>query len=126
MFDVEKQVAHWRDMALSDIESAEILVEKGKYLHGLFFCHLVIEKALKAHFVKFQETLPPKTHDLPYLISKTDIVLTKKQENLCAILMEFQLEGRYPEYNPKVPSLSEIDNILSETKELLEWLTKKL
>ncbi len=49
MIDVEKQIDYWTSSAKDDLVTAKILIEKERYLHGLFFCHLVIEKALKAH-----------------------------------------------------------------------------
>jgi HEPN domain-containing protein len=74
-FNIEKQLLYWKTTALSDFETAEILIEKGKFLHGLFFCHLTIEKLLKAHFVKYNNALAPKTHDLIYLLDIRQICL---------------------------------------------------
>jgi len=52
MFDLEKQIEYWKRGADSDIETAEFLISGRKYLEGLFFCHLTIEKILKALVVK--------------------------------------------------------------------------
>ncbi len=125
-FNLEKQINYWKSGAESDIESAEILIEKGKYLHGLFFCHLTIEKALKAHFVKSNKQLAPKTHNLIYLLRNTDLVLDESKEKLLGILLKYQLEGRYPEYEVSTPGRKDAQNYLRETKELLEWLIQKL
>ncbi len=35
--NINKQIEYWKSGSFSDIETAEILIEKGKYLHGLFF-----------------------------------------------------------------------------------------
>ena len=77
-FDLQKQIDYWKNGALSDIETAEILIEKEKLLHGLFFCHLTIEKALKAHYVKTNLQLAPKTHDFTYLLNKTNLQIEQK------------------------------------------------
>jgi HEPN domain-containing protein len=50
--EFEKQISYWIGLAMEDFEVAKILMEKKRYLHGLFFCHLVIEKSLKAIVVK--------------------------------------------------------------------------
>ncbi len=50
--DIKKQIEYWKNGAINDIDTAELLINNGKYLHGLFFCHLVIEKIIKAHVVK--------------------------------------------------------------------------
>ncbi|SEF83440.1 hypothetical protein SAMN03080598_01578 [Algoriphagus boritolerans DSM 17298 = JCM 18970] len=40
--NIEKQAEYWITGAEADLEVAEILIEKRRFLHGLFFCHLVI------------------------------------------------------------------------------------
>ena len=55
-------IEYWRLTAGKDWEAAGHLFEKGDYLHSLFFAHLVLEKLLKAHFVK---TMPPIFHPKP-------------------------------------------------------------
>ncbi len=40
--------------------------------------------------------------------------------------MKYQLEGRYPDYSPLIPSKEKINDYLSKTKDLLLWLTQKL
>ena len=52
MIDINRQIVYWLTGAEEDLESAKILIESNRLLHGLFFCHLVIEKAIKAHVVK--------------------------------------------------------------------------
>lgn len=91
MIDIQKQIEYWRDQAVSDMETAEILIEKKKLLHGLFFCHLVIEKILKAHYVKTKKGVPPKTHQLNYLAKNSDLVFSPDQINFLGILMKYQL-----------------------------------
>ena len=40
--NVKKQINHWVNGAIDALDTAEILIEKRKILHGLFFCHLSI------------------------------------------------------------------------------------
>jgi len=124
--NLEKQIEYWISTAESDIETAEILIEKDKLLHGLFFCHLTIEKALKAHYVKTNKKLAPKTHDLIYLSINANIQMDEKYQLYLASMMKYQLEGRYPEYKISIPAKVEAENYLNQTKELLKWLTQKL
>ncbi|MGE5457880.1 MAG: HEPN domain-containing protein [Methanococcaceae archaeon] len=125
-FNIDKQIQYWKTTALSDFETAEILIEKGKLLQGLFFCHLTIEKLLKAHFVKATETLSPKTHDLIYLMKKANLSLDEKYQLTLVTLMTYQLEGRYPDNFISSPAKEKAIEYLSQTKELLEWLVQKL
>ncbi len=80
--NLNKQIEYWEIGANQDIETADILISKEKILHGLFFCHLSIEKILKAHYVKNQRKFAPKTHDLIYLLDKCKINLNEKFESL--------------------------------------------
>ena len=124
--NLEKQIEYWTTTAESDIETAEILIEKEKFLHGLFFCHLTIEKALKAHYVKANKKLAPKTHKLIYLLESNELILDDTKKQFLTILQKYQLEGRYPEYEISKPDKEEAQNYLKETKRLLEWLIQKL
>jgi HEPN domain-containing protein len=95
-------------------------------LHGLFFCHLVIEKAIKAHFVKRKNEIAPKSHNLIFLSEKAKIEFENENDIFLGILMKYQLQGRYPDYNPVIPDKKKVQNYFNKTKELLQWLKKKL
>lgn len=62
--DLQKQIEYWHKGSLSDVDTAGILIEKNKYSEGMFFCHLAIEKMLKAVYVKKQSVFAPKSHNL--------------------------------------------------------------
>lgn len=126
MINIERQITHWYETAFSDLETAEILFEKGKIIQSLFFCHLSIEKMLKALYVKGNQNIPPKSHDLFYIASKTNIKITDNQNELLAMLMKYQLEGRYPDYPLKTPAKHVAVDLLNQTKELYECLIKEL
>jgi HEPN domain-containing protein len=126
MINKGRQIEYWRSSSENDIDTASILVESGKYLEGMFFCHLCIEKILKALTVKQTEIISPKSHDLFYLADLAKIEITEPQSDFMQILMKYQLEGRYPEYHPKVPSPDRINEYLHQTKNLLQCFSKML
>lgn len=119
MIDIKKQIKYWITGAFDDLESARILVEKNRLLHGLFFCHLVLEKAIKAHVVKQTGELAPRSHNLIFLSDKARLKLNEDQEILLGILMKYQLQGRYPDYNPTIPGRSKVNEYLYKTESLL-------
>lgn len=92
----------------------------------MFFCHLVIEKALKAHVVKQTQELAPRTHNLIYLSEKANLIFDEGDEFLLGILMKYQLQGRYPGYNPVLPDKIRTKDYLFKTENLLKWLEAKL
>ena len=126
MIDLEKQIAYWKNGANSNIETATFLIEGNKTVEGLFFCHLAMEKILKAHFVKQNLVLAPKSHKLQYLSEKAAIDLSEEQKDFFGVLMQFQIEGRYPEFFPPVLSQQDALSLLSKTKDNLQWLIQKL
>jgi HEPN domain-containing protein len=123
---IEKQISYWISGAKEDLESAEILINKKRILHGLFFCHLAIEKALKAHVVKITNDIAPRSHNLIYLAEKGKVLFDENDVIFLGILMKYQLQGRYPDYNPRVPEELKARDYLIKTKNLLKWLNKKL
>jgi len=92
----------------------------------LFFCHLVIEKAIKAHVVKITGEIAPKSHNLIYLSEKADLIFDIETDIFIGILMKYQLQGRYPDYNPVLPNINVVIEYVEKTKTLLKWLKEKL
>jgi HEPN domain-containing protein len=126
MINVTKQIEYWCTTAENDIETAAILITSNKYVEGMFFCHLCIEKILKALVVKQTENIPVRSHDLFYLSEIAKIEITEEQSNFMQILMKYQLEGRYPEFYPKAPSSDKISDYLNKTKILMQCYKKML
>jgi len=126
MINVAKQIEYWCNTAENDIETAVIPITSGKYIEGMFFCHLSIEKIIKALVVKQTENIPVRSHDLFYLIDFAKIEITEEQSNFMQILMKYQLEGRYPEFYPKAPSTDKNNDYLNKTKNLLQCFKKML
>ncbi len=126
MLNIEKQIEYWITSAKSDLDTAELLIRESRSIHGLFFCHLTIEKALKALVVKDTGQIPPKTHNLIYLLDLSNIEFEEIYEDFLGILMKYQLEGRYPDYNPVIPTKDKVVEYLNKTKEMLIWIERKL
>ena len=126
MFKIIEQINYWKLTAEDNLETAEILISNNKYIEGLFFCHLCIEKILKALVVKEIGNVPPKSHNLIYLHEMAKVSISEEQRSFMAVLMKYQLEGRYPEYYEPIPSFDIVKRYLNLTKELLLCLKKKL
>ena len=126
MIDTKKQIEYWIKGAEDDFSTAELLIREKRTLHGLFFCHLVIEKAIKAHVVMTTGELAPKSHNLIYLSEKANLAFDNETEIFIGILMKYQLQGRYPDYNPVLPDILVVNEYFKKTKTLLEWLKERL
>ena len=126
MNDIRKQIEYWIKGAEDDLLTAELLIREKRISHGLFFCHLVIEKAIKAHVVKTSGEIAPRTHNLIYLSEKVELVFDNEPEIFLGILMKYQLQGRYPDYNPVLPDILRVNEYFEKTKTLLLWLKERL
>lgn len=126
MLNIQKQINYWITGAEDDIETAGLLIREKRTLHGLFFGHLVIEKAIKAHVVKQIEDIAPRTHNLIYLAEQTELDFDDSTQLFLGILMKYQLQGRYPDYNPVLPNQLIVNEYFNRTKELLQCLKMKL
>lgn len=124
--DWQKQIDYWTNGSKDDLITSELLINNNRLLHGLFWCHLTIEKAIKAHVVKCSRQIPPKTHNLIWLLEKTDLSPNDEALRLLGELMVYQLEGRYPENIPLSPSKSHALELLNRTKDFHSWLISKL
>ena len=122
MINIKKHIEYWINSAENDLETAELLIQNNKYLPGLFFCHLVIEKMIKSQVVKVTQNVPPKSHNLLYLIELSNLEISVDYERFLGVLMKYQLSGRYPDYNPFIPEKNVVDGYLKKTREILKWL----
>ncbi len=122
MVDIQKQIAYWREGASEDWAVACELVERGRIRHGLFFAHLALEKALKAHICRKTHELAPRTHNLIRLAEQTDLNLNSAQRDILAEMNAFNVEGRYPETLAPPPTKEETRNYLARAGEVFRWL----
>jgi len=123
----QEVVTYWLTASEEDFDSAEILFQNEKYHHALFFCHLSIEKMLKAIIVRSTKTAPPLIHDLVRLAEKATLPLSEPQRDEFAEMTTFNIEARYNDY--KLSFRAKADRqfslkYLKKTREILQWLSE--
>ena len=106
--------------------AAQFLLEKGYLRHALFFAHLAIEKALKAHVTRRTSDVPPRIHNLVRLAEMSDLSLTSEQEAFVRRFGMYQLEGRYPDSEQVPMDKDTAARELAQAQEMLTWLIGKL
>ncbi len=104
--------------------------ESKRYLYVGFFCNLVIEKALKAHYEFRMNKIPPYIHNLRLLAEHSEIYskFSEQQKDFIDKLQPLNIQARYPSYKDEIyKSLnSDICNtLIEETKELLIWIKQQ-
>ncbi|MFA7627381.1 MAG: HEPN domain-containing protein [Candidatus Kapaibacterium sp.] len=65
-----------------------------------------LKKLIKAHWVKDNDSnVPPKVHNLVYLVKQTKLFMTDEHNNFLAVFNDFQIQGRYPDYKFRIKQL---------------------
>lgn len=94
-------IEYWVGSSDKDFKTMENLVKSTDYLWALFILfigHLVIEKLLKAYYVKTVDDNPSWIHQLLRLAEKTDLLLTEEQKDTLLLITTFNINVRYPDY----------------------------
>lgn len=106
------------------------LFDKANYPQALFFAHLVLEKLIKAHFVKDNASdYPPRTHNLVRLTSLTQLVFSMDDLLFLDKMNDYQMEGRYPDYQFLIFKICDgphTKNLLEEVEKIRSWLLNQL
>jgi HEPN domain-containing protein len=126
MIDIEKQVAHWRLGATEAWDEVPGMIRRGRTSFALFFLHLALEKALKAHVCRQTSDLAPKIHDLVALARLTQLPLSKDQADFLAAANAYNIAGRYSDAVVPAPTRQAANQIVGKAKEVFEWLISRL
>ncbi len=78
----DKLIEYWITDSDDDYETMIVMFDSKKFSWYLFIGHLMIEKLLKAYYVKVKSDYPPFIHNLLRLAEKAELSLTdgKKQQ----------------------------------------------
>lgn len=98
----DEEINYWLEIARDDLRVAGRLIDSNDRLHALFFCHLGIEKMLKALYVKMNSTSPPPIHNLVRLAMESKLTLSGEDLEFLNELLRFNIEARYPKDRIKI------------------------
>jgi len=125
MFDTEQVVLFWRTRSEEDFDTARSLFELAKYTYALFFCHLAIEKLLKALVVRSTKDNAPYDHNLQRLAEDAGLQLSEAMRGSLAEINTFNIKGRYDDFKSKFYEKATeeyTEKYLAETERILIWL----
>jgi len=97
-FDKDKLIRFWSDSSDEDYDTMMAMYESKKFNWTLFVGHLMIEKLLKALYVKMNNDYPPPIHNLLRLAEKCDLTLTDEQQLFFVTVTAFNINARYDDY----------------------------
>ncbi|GHT41859.1 hypothetical protein AGMMS49965_12330 [Bacteroidia bacterium] len=98
VFDKEKLIIYWTESSDGDFKTMQDMFNTGNYHWALFMGHLVIEKLLKAYFVKATEEHPPLIHDLRRLGERAGLNFDPEKTIIIETISQFNIRARYDDY----------------------------
>ena len=98
MIDVQSVIYHWVEGSDEDYKTMLDLYRTNNYGWSLFIGHLVIEKLLKAYYVKVNNDYPPMLHDLRRIGEIAGIVFDDTKLTMVETISQFNIRARYDDY----------------------------
>jgi HEPN domain-containing protein len=125
---MDKRVVEWLKQSDYDMDTAELMAKSGRRFYAVFMCHLAVEKALKGLYEQTLREVPPKTHNLLFLLDKIGLHPDADKGKTITRLNEASVDTRYPDDIDKLQSRYTQDitaRILTQTREIREWIKKQ-
>ena len=126
----DEHIKYWLQSALRDWDVTRDLVKSRRYMYALFFAHLVIEKLLKAHWVKeHKDNIPPRLDNLSALYDKLKFELPSDLKDELTIITSWNIEARYQDYKDrfyKICTKDYTEKKLKIVEEIIKCTTKTL
>lgn len=122
--ELKEKIDFWQQRAKEDFQVAEQQLDLKNFVWCLFFCHLALEKALKARVMATTKAEPPYLHDLLVLAQLAKLDLNEKVIADLRTITSFNLETRYEDYKQRLRKQANEDftkQYLKVTQELLKW-----
>lgn len=98
LMDKLELIKYWEDTSDKDYTTMHHLFDSGDYHWSLFIGHIVIEKLLKAYYVKYVDDKVLFTHDLLRLAKSAGLEVDDSLANSLDFITTFNISVRYPDY----------------------------
>lgn len=124
-FNKDKLIEYWIAGSDDDFETMIAMYDSKRFSWSLFIGHLMIEKLLKAYYVKVKSDYPPFIHNLLRLAEKAELNLTDEVKKQLVTVTAFNINARYDDYKMsfKNQCTTEFtDKWIEILKELRPWI----
>jgi HEPN domain-containing protein len=125
----EDLIKYWIQSSDDDYVTMKNLYKSKDYVWTLFMGHLVIEKLLKAYYVKIIDEDVPFIHDLLRIAKKIGIEMNEEQMDIFDEITTFNIKARYDDYKQSFRNVCNSEFVkqkVSMIKEVRECLKKML
>lgn len=131
MLTKEQHIQYWLTSAREDWDTTHVLLEGKRYAFCLFSMHLVIEKLLKALWIKESQDshTPPFILDLIKLSEECALTLSPDEMDFFTIINSWNIRGRYPDYTSALHHAATpayVESQYLKIQSLKAWLEKKI
>jgi HEPN domain-containing protein len=93
--DLKKLIASWIESSDRDFKTMSNMFKTKDYSWSLFVGHLVIEKLLKAYYIKTMLKTPPFSHNLQFIAASSGLELSETHLKILETVTAFNMHARY-------------------------------
>ncbi len=122
-------ILFWLEGSDRDFESMLHMFESKDYHWSLYVGHLVIEKLLKAYYIKNIDSQHPFIHNLLRIAEKSNLEITEEQKKFLVRVTTFNLRAKYQDYKNnfyKLCTKEFTEKWINEIKGFRQWIKKQL
>ena len=123
--DKDKLIKYWIDSSDDDFETMIAMFKSKRLVWSLFIGHLMIEKLLKAYYVKVKSDYPPLIHNLLRLAEIANLKLSDNKKEQLVTITAFNINARYDDYKmsfKKQCTPEFTSEWIKKLKELRAWI----
>ena len=127
--NIDSIIMHWKESSDHNYLTMQNLLKSKDFSWALFLGHLLIEKLLKAHYVKKHQIHAVFTHDLLRLARKAELNITDELEEWLDEISTFNLNARYDNYKQEFYKLctKEFTELwIARIENIRTWLIREL
>jgi len=125
----KEKVKYWVDIANYDFDTADVMLKSKRYLYVVFMCQQAIEKIIKAIYIEQLDLEPPRSHNLYYILKKTNIIIDEETITFLNLLSAHYIRNRYPDYKEKLSqklNKQKAKEFFNKTEEIFNWLKSQI
>lgn len=129
MENINQVIQYWVESSDKDSRTMQTLLKAGDYSWAMFMGHLVLEKLLKAHYVKKQGKHALFTHDLLRIATLAGLKFDGEMADWLDEISTFNINARYDSY--KQDFYKRCTDVFAQMwakriDEIRRWLIKEL
>jgi HEPN domain-containing protein len=129
MLTIDEKYQYWLSYAQNDLDTAEAMLNTGRWLYVFVTCQQALEKMAKGLYLLYIDDNIPRIHDINAIIARFEDKMPEPagdtRSDLFRKLSMYYLRSRYPDYaNDLSTGMTEerTKDTLEKTKEAYQWL----